>query len=196
MSSHKDLVLKQLSFDGDACMELIRRIIDVHLDELSYYVKAIVIREVYNNGNGSKGMRIDACAQVKETKREIMDDHIRLEVGIDLEKLRSQEDLFVRVSVVLHGNLASGPLLTKPGQDTWKKYVTHKGLSTAKTVWMLPGEGKPGHQGFVQIDVVGDIINGVSENAEKELKHYVGAFATVIGHDIQKMNWSAFLNVR
>lgn len=189
MSSHKDLVLKQLSFDSDACMDMIHRIIDVHLDELSYYVQAIVIREVFNNGNGSKGMRIDACAQVKETKREITDDHIKLEVGIDLEKLKSQEDLFVRVSVVLHGNLASGPLVTKPGQDTWKKYVTHKSPSTAETVWELP-------DGFAQIDVVGDIIDGVSQNAEKELKHYVVAFATVIAHDIQNMNWSAFLNVR
>lgn len=196
MEMRKDFIPNKLSFDTKAFMYRVHKIVDMNLDVLSNKLQQIVIHEIWENGNGSKIMRIDACAQVKETKRTTIKNRIHLAVGIDLKELKSKrEDLFVRVSVVLHGNLGSGPLLTKPGKDTWKKNVTNKGPSCAKTVWMLPGEGESGAQGFVQIDVMGDILRGVSENTEKKIKKSVEDFIDKVNHDLNTTNFSSYIKV-
>lgn len=180
-----DFTPYKLSFDAKGAKAAIDEIIDFNLDELSNYLQRTVRSEIFRNGNGSpKVMRLFAAALVEETKREITDDLVTLEVGIKMEGL--PEDAFVRVSVVLHGNQGSGPLMTKPGQMTWGKHVIGKSASTAKTAHALP-------DGFNQDDKFDDILEQVVKNVENESAKYVRAFIRAVNRDVQQIDWSRFL---
>lgn len=173
-----------LSFDSAGAMALIKNIIDAHLSELSDYLVRIVRGEIWLNGNGSHLMRLYADAAVKETKREITNTNVTLEVGIKMDEL--PEDGFVRVSVVLHGNQAGGPLMTKPGQITWTKHVLAKHKSTAQTSYLLP-------DGMNQGEKMDDILKNIEENIKHESKKYVDNFIEAVNADVRRINWSAFL---
>lgn len=189
MSKKGDFIPNKLSFKVNDCMDRINKIIDHNLDILSDHLQQIVIHEIWNNGNGSRVMRLDAAANVKETRRTFMRDRVYLAVGIDPKVLKSKsEDLFVRVSVVLHGNSGDGKLMTKPGKDTWKKNVTNKGPSTAKSVWALPDS-------FSQSDVMVDIVRGVSENAEQNIKKYINEFVQNVSAAIARTYFDVFIKV-
>lgn len=188
-----DFTPNKLSFDVDGCMNAIRKRIDSRLNVLSEALVLIVQREIWQNGNGSHIMRLDAIAQVKETKREITDDEITLEVGIDFDSLKQKEDLFVRVSVVLYGNMQASQwtwrdarvMYTKPGVETYGKNVTNKRVH-------VPEGYKPrALPGFAQQDVSGHI----SENTEKEINRYVDQFMDAVSKDVDNFDWSAFLIV-
>ena len=174
-------------------MTIFKGICNLLLDDLSQQLKNLVIGEIWLNGNGSRYMRLTACAAVKETSREVTDQHIKLEVGINFDELKSKsEEIFVRVSVVLHGNLgggSSGVLYTKPGQLTYKKHVTNKSMSTAKSVYQLPDE-------FAQGDVSIEITGLVSENVEKQANKYVSMFINGLKETLWKINIPAFVDVR
>lgn len=188
-----DLQLNKLSFDISGFLGLAERIYNTYLDILSEKLISVIRGEIWTNGNGSRWMRLTATGPVKETRREITENHVVLEAGVDLDELKAKsEETFVRVSVVLHGNLASGPLMTKPGQMTWKKDVSNKSKSTAKSVWLLPGEGKPGAQGFVQID----ITKNLKANVEKEIRKYVEDFINNVSRALMGLNLSSFVQVR
>ena len=183
-----DLKLNKLRFNSAACFALVQQIIDTHLDELSEFLVNIVRWQIWANGNGSyKYMRLLATALVEETKREITNDHITLEVGIKMEGLN--ERAFVLVSVVLHGNQAGGPLHEKPGIATWTKYVTMKRMpdpDNRNANNMLP-------DGFNQDDKMDDILDKVEQNVLRDSNKRVDAFIAAVAHDINSMNWSAFL---
>ena len=195
MVMSKDFIPNKLSFDYSGCMDMIKRIIDVQLDTLSLALQLIVGKQIADNGNGSGVMKLDAIANVRETKREVTNDHIKLEVGIDLEELKGKnEDLFVRVSVVLHGNMKGDSwtwrdarvMYTKPGVATYGKNVTNKRVH-------VPEGHKPRElPGFAQPNV----IDGIIYNTEKMINRYVDDFMRIVTHDVENMNWSAFLIVR
>lgn len=192
----KDFIPNKLSFEVDNCLALIESIYNIYLDELSNQLIAIVQKEIWKNGNGSRLMRLSAAAEVKETLREITKNRINLNVGIDTDELKAgREDVYVRVSVVLHGNINgsrtwrdAAKLWTKPGQDTYKKHVLNKGPSTAKTMHMLP-------DGFVQTDVSADITTNVSKNVEQQAAKFVNQFGRNVEKALNSIDWSAFLTV-
>ena len=185
-----DLQLNKLSFNVDGFMSILSNIYSLYLDELSQHLQNVIKKEIITHGNGSKIMRLSAVSEVKETKREITAEKITLEAGIDLDKLKSKEPVFVRVSVVLHGNLKSGPLRTKPGEDTWNKHVRYKSESGAQTVYLLP------RAMWQEDNVMVDIVNGVSANVTKQIEKHVKTFARNVSRALNSINISAFTEVR
>lgn len=194
-----DFIPNKLGFDTAGCTNMINKIFDSCLDELSAKLVQIVMTEIWKNGNGSKVMRLDAAMQVKETKREITNEHILLEAGIDMDKLKgTKEDLFVRVSVVLHGNMNGDSwtwrdarvLYTKPGVETYGKNVTNKRVHVPDGYKRraLPIS-------FSQQNVIGDIVEGVSSNIDNQIAKYVDSFVNSVNNALKNIDWSAFLIV-
>ena len=173
----------KIGFDSAGCNALIKKIYNVHLDVLSEKLINIVRGDIWLNGNGSfKVMRLFTVALVEELKREIASDHILLEVGIKMDQL--PEDAFVRVSVVLHGNQASGPLVTKPGVATWGKHVIgHEvHVKAGEESYDLP-------EGFTKYDVIDEIKKNVDNNIQRHINDFMNAVAA----DVSRINWSAFI---
>lgn len=187
--ARNDFVANHLSFDTNACLLMLERIYNLYLDDLSHDLVAIVQREIFINGNGSTLMRMSAAAEVVETKREITRDEIRLEAGIDSATLKSQENVYVRVMVVLHGNQGSGPLTTKPGQLTWNKHVLVKRMSTAQSAYPMPDE-------FNQTDAEADIVAHIESNISQQTNKLLNAFVRNVQGTINMLDWSAWINVR
>lgn len=183
-----DFVANHLSFDTAGAIALIKNIYNLYLDDLSQNLINIVQREIAKNGNGSDLMKLSAMAEVRETRREITDSEIILEVGIDTAALKSHENVYVRVMVVLHGNQGSGKLKTKPGEMTWTKHVIVKRLSPAVTEYPLPDE-------FNQTDQETDIVAGVESNVSKQANSYIKAFAGNVKGALDSIDWSAFVKV-
>lgn len=100
-------------FNSAGAMAEIEEAISIALDELSYQFQQIFIEEIYANGNGSHIMKDEAVRHVKEISRKNDGGIIELEVGVD-ENISGERER-IRTVVVLHGNLNSGPLFTKPG---------------------------------------------------------------------------------
>lgn len=191
--AENDLKLNRLSFDTAAFMTLFKDICNLYLDDLSEKLKNLVMGDIWINGNGSYDvMRMTACAAVKETKREITNNHILLEVGIDMDELRSKsEALYVRVYVVLHGNQSEGPLHEKPGAATWNKHVISKRIpepDKRNSDNYLPDE-------FNQEDVLLDIVGKVSENVQRDANKYVQIFIYGLQGSLRSLNLSSFVNV-
>ena len=174
----------KLGFDSAGAMQMIRDVIDWNLDSLSIILQRIVMASLVAFGNGSKIMRLFAAGVVEETNREITDSHVILEIGIKMDNL--PEDGFVRVSVVLHGNQGSGPLMTKPGQMTWGKHVIGRSTSSAKTAYPLP-------DGFNQGEKMPDILNMVQKNVENDAKKHISDFIRNVNNDISKIDFSQFI---
>ena len=189
MAWGNDFHANNLSFDTNACLLMLEKIYDLFLDDLSHALVAIVQREIFLNGNGSTLMRMSAAAEVVETKREITRDEIRLEAGIDSATLKSQENVYVRVMVVLHGNQGSGPLMTKPGQLTWNKHVLVKRMSTARSAYPMPNE-------FNKTDKETDIVAEIESNISKQANTLLNAFVHNVQSTIDMLDWSAWINVR
>lgn len=194
-----DFKPNKLSFNVNVCLGLITQVLNAYLDDLSRQLQAIVANEIWKNGNGSSVMRLDAIMQVKETKREITNNMILLEVGIDMDGLKGKsEDLFVRASVVLHGNMKGDSwtwrdarvLYTKPGIATYGKNVTDKRVHVPKEYKprALPVE-------FSQQNVIGDIIEGVSKNTEAQMHKRVDEFKDNVSKALNSINWSSFITV-
>lgn len=135
-----DLKLNKLSFDQAAFMRDFQACINSKLDQLSISVQDLMMREIMANGNGSKVMRKTACEQVKEISRKISDTYVELVVGIDEDSLGDfSSQVFVRTAVVLHGNVASGPLRAIPNKLAWDKDVNNLRVSkNVKTEYILP----------------------------------------------------------
>lgn len=179
-----DFTPNVLTFDSAGAMNLIRQVIDWHLDELSGFLQNIVRAAIVALGNGSKVMRLFTAGVVEETKREITNSQVVLEVGIKMENL--PEDGFVRVSVVLEGNQGSGPLVTKPGNVTWRKHVVGRGESTAKTSYPLPA-------GFNQGSKMDNVLNMIFQNVQNDATKHVNDFIRNINSDVSRLDFSQFL---
>lgn len=180
-----DFTPNVLGFDSAGCMAQIKSIYDMYLNDLSAQLVALVQRAVFKDGNGSKFMRLTAMTEVKETKREISDNEITLEAGIDLSSI-GNDSIRVRVAVVLHGNQAGGTLMTKPGQATWRKDVKYQAMSKAASVYPLPA-------GFNQSDAEDDIVEYISKNIEEDLGKHVDDYLDNVARAAKAMDWSVFI---
>ena len=189
-----DFIPNKLGFDANGCMNAINAAINRQLDVLSVSLINIIGYEIQTNGNGTKDMRAKAVANIKETKREITNDHILLEVGIDLDSLKGDEELFVNVSVVLHGNMNGSAwtwrdaqvMYTKPGVSTYGKV---NNVIADKRVH-VPEHYKPrAMYGFAQQDV----SKQIEDNVEKEIDKHVEDFMNYVEKAIDNFDWSMFI---
>lgn len=189
-----DFTPNKLSFDVKGCIAAVNDVLNYQLDKLSVALIRIISAEIQQNGNGTSEMRARAIWNVKETKREIADDHVTIEVGIDLDELKGNEEMFVNVSVVLHGNMKGSAwtwrdaqmMYTKPGVVTYGKVDGHIGDKRVHVPkWYRP-RALPG---FAQQDVSREI----EQNVEKEINTRVEDFMNSVVNAIDSMDWSLFI---
>lgn len=168
-----DFTPNRLSFDVYDAMSDITEIIEICLDELSVSFQEIIRRQIIKNGNGSGQMKDEALRHVKEISRKVTNRIVELEVGVDEDI--GDERSRIRTVVVLHGNLNSGPLFTKPGRQTWRKHVSYKDTSTAKSVYHLDN--------LMQLDISGKLLQNSMDDVEKHCNKFLSdvtqAFSTI-----------------
>lgn len=164
--SDTDLELNRLSLNTASFMDAFKRFCDKAMGECAERMIWLMQKEIMRIGNGDRvNMRPDAADQVKVVLHDVLDDYIEYDVGINEEELKGMaEELYVRVMVVIHGNMAEGaPLRTKPGQMTYKKFVTNKSKAPEwMSVYNLPIE-------FSQYDKTKYIV----ENTMKQMEKYI-----------------------
>lgn len=189
--SNSDLTLYKLSFDTQGYMREFERYLDIALTQLSFSIQELMRKEIISNGNGTHQMRETAAAQVKEISRTISGGTVELVVGIDESTLGGfSDEIFTRTMVVLHGNVTSGPLMTKPGKPTWKKGVRGFGTSKATTVYFLP-------QSFSQYEMVNgfgsgrNMLNNIFDN---QAKHVIKDFYDLLSQLVANIDCSKFLS--
>lgn len=185
-----DFTPNRLGFNSSGYMNEFRRYLDLALDRLSYSVQDIMRREIMNNGNGSRVMRSTACAQVKELERNIDGTEVELIVGIDEDSLGGfTNQTFVRTMVVLHGNVTSGPLMTKPGKLTWKKDVNYMSMSPQTNKDGSPRKARLLPRKFSQFEKVDGfganrkmLDNMMGKQLDHVIKDFYGYFDQLIGN--------------
>lgn len=177
--------VNKIGFNSAACYAEIQKWADGLMTGLAEKLKEIMTREIMSNGNGSHTyMRLPTVSQIKEVIHEVTDSHIRIGVGIDPAAIGAlSERMRIIVSVVLYGNQGGGPIHTKPGQDTWKKYVSAKGPSGADTVYPIPQ--------FNQYDVSKDMM----DNIEKQMKVYIEEFIDAMNRWLDSSFFQRFVTV-
>ena len=168
-----------ITFDAVGAMNEINESISMMVDELSWHFQEIIIRQIYRNGNGSSLMKDEAVRHVKEISRKMEDGVLELEVGVD--ENFGDERAKIRTLVVLYGNVTNGPMMTKPGQQTWRKHVSYRGESPARSAYRLPH--------FEQTDVSGKLL----ENSMKEIEKHVNKFLNGITQLVKAIDFSIYL---
>ena len=192
-----DFVPNKLGFNTNAYMQEFYRYLDIALNRLSYSVQDIMKREIMANGNGSKVMRETACAQVKEIERKINGSEVTLTVGIDESKLGGFSDqVFVRTMVVLHGNVAWGPLMTKPGRMTWKKDVNYMSMSPPVNKDGSPRKPKMMPDSFMQFEMVngfGSARHMLDNIFGDQMNHIIDDFYNLLEQLTSNIDYSQFI---
>ena len=176
-----DLHLNKLSLNVNGIMSEINESIAICVDELSYKFQEIIIRQIRKNGNGSGQMKDEAVRHVKEISRKITSQMIELEVGVD-ENI-SDERARIRTIVVLHGNLHNSPFVTKPGEQTWRKHVSYRARSNAKSIYVL--------YNLMQFDIAGRLL----ENSMNEIEKYAKVFLDHVQQAIDLIDFSEYMIV-
>ena len=176
-----DFIPNKLSFNVTGAMDEITTAIDICLDELSVDFQEVIRKQILENGRGSGIMKEEAVRHVKEISRSFNGNVIELEVGVDEDA--GDEQAHIRTVVVLHGNLNSGPLFTKPGQMTWRKHVSYRAQSRAKSVYHLDN--------LMQTDVSGKLL----ANSMNDIEHYAKAFLEAVEQVMASVDLSEYLIV-
>ena len=192
-----DFTPNKLGFDTTGYIAEFERYLDIALDWLSFDVQSIMKNEIMANGNGSKVMRQTACAQVKELSRVINGGNVELSVGVDESSLGGfTSQVFVRTAVVLHGNVAFGPLMTKPGQLTWKKDVSYMSLSPAVNKDGTPRESRMLPKSFMQYERVngfGADRQMLDDIMNKRINRAVKDFFSHLSQLVHNIDYSQFI---
>lgn len=194
-----DFTPNKLGFDINAYMREFERYLNIALDRLSYSVQELMKREIMTNGNGSRVMRETASAQVHELERRFDGSEATLVVGIDESKLGGFSDqVFVRTMVVLHGNVTSGPLMTKPGKMTWKKDVSYRSMSPSVNKDGSPRKPKMMPDSFMQfekVDGFGGSRHMLDNIMGDRLNHVISDFYNLLEQLLNNMDYSEFITV-
>ena len=192
-----DFTPNKLGFNTNAYMHEFEKYLNIALDRLSFSVQEIMKREIMANGNGSRVMRATACAQVQELERKFDGSEATLVVGIDESKLGGFSDqVFVRTMVVLHGNVAHSPLMTKPGQMTWKKHANYMSLSPAVNKDGSPRKPKIMPDEFMQYEKVngfGASRHMLDNIMGKQLEHVIKDFYSLFDQLLNNIDYSQFI---
>lgn len=190
-------VPNKLGFDVNRYMQDFMRYLNIAVDRLSFSVQELMKREIMTNGNGSYVMRETAANQVRELSRKVEPDRVELEVGIDESKLGGfTNQVYTRTMVVLHGNVTSGPLMTKPGKMTWKKNVSFMSLSpplnkdgTPRKQKMMPGS-------FMQYEKVNGFGNSrhmLQNIMENQINHVLDDFFDMLNQLMNNLDYSSYV---
>lgn len=165
-----NIEMNQISINTAGAKARVLLLVKDALNQVAEQMGELIQREIARNGNGSSAMKQDAISLVKTIMKEANYERVIVESGIDETMLSNlANDFRVRVLVVLHGNMASGPIVTKPGQQTFAKGVKGPRLS--------PLTGKRGYDGpnprvkhldFFEQDY--DMTDGAIQNIEKEIE--------------------------
>lgn len=192
-----DFTPNKLGFDTAGYMREFYSCLDISLDRLSRNVIYIMRSEIMANGNGSGVMRQTAAQQVKEISRTIKGTEVELVVGIDEDTLGGFTDqVFVRTMVVLHGNVAHSPLMTKPGQMTWTKNVNSMHLSPPVNKDGSPRKPKMMPDGFMQFEKVsgfGKMRNMLDNIFEKEINRVLEDFYSSLDDMMNSIDYSKYI---
>ena len=164
------LDMKTVRINTAAAKSRVLLLVKDALNQVAEQMGELIQREIAHNGNGSSAMKQDAINLVKTIMKEANYERVIMESGIDETTLAGlANDLRVRVLVVLHGNMASGPIVTKPGQQTFAKGVKGPRLS--------PLTDKPGYQGpnprvvhLSFFEQPNDMTQGAMNNIENQIK--------------------------
>lgn len=162
-------------------------IADTLMNRLSMLLCESIRAQIDTAGNGTSDMQNTAKRYVKEISRKRTSTGIELMCGVDPSFANDERD-FVRISVVLFGNQAGGPLHEKPGVDTWNKGVVAKGKpdpDNRNADNMLP-------DGFNQYPRVEWIMENVMEyDMKKHIEDYLNSLIAAIN----KLDFSNYLEV-
>lgn len=192
-----DFTPNKLGFDVAGYMKEFHDCLRIALDRLSREVQWLMMREIQTNGNGSKEMRDIAVRNIKEISRTVTDESVELVVGIDESGLGDFSDRnFVATMVVLHGNVTSGPLMTKPGQMTWTKHVRQYRLSPPTNEDGTPRKPKMMPDSFMQFEKVSGF--GASRNMlknifENQIDHVLSQFNQSLDDLMNSIDYSQFI---
>lgn len=157
--------LNKLGFNSRACMEAIKQIADAEISKASEIMLEIFAHYVTELGNGSGIMKMAALACIRETLHEVTDTYLKVKGGVDEDMAKAaSEEVYVRVMVVLHGNMHSGPMQTKPGVATFPKHVGARRMSPAKEVVPLPFFEQPA-----------DVAEQIKESAMRDMEKHIRA---------------------
>lgn len=194
-----DFTPNHLSFNTNGYMQEFEKFLNIALDRLSFSVQELMKSEIMANGNGSKVMRETACAQVQELDRKITGTEVELTVGIDESKLGGfTSQVFVRTAVVLHGNVTYGPLMTKPGQMTWKKDVSYMSMSPAVNKDGTPRKPKMMPDSFMQYEKVngfGASRHMLDNIMNQRINRVINDFYDLLDQLINNIDYSQFIIV-
>jgi len=192
-----DFIPNKLGFNAAGYMREFKNYVNIALNRLSFAVQGIMKNEIMANGNGSKVMRETACNQVQELEREIGDNEVKLVIGIDESKLGGfTNQVYTRTMVVLHGNVASGPLMTKPGRMTWKKNVSYMSVSPPTNEDGTPRKPKMMPDGFMQFEKVngfGDSRHMLDNIMNKEINRAIDDFYDILTQLLNNIDYSQFI---
>ena len=173
-----------IGFDSAGCMRAIRMMAEAYMNQTEDIMIEIMKRHVKEYGNGSKIMISDAASAVREILREVTNEYINIEVGVDESYARAMsEQFYVRTMVVLHGNQAEGPIHTKPGRSTWKKHVDYRSQNTySRTVHPIP-----------QFDWRVDVTQAVLKSTMQDIQQYFEDMLRYIGDACDAAFFARFL---
>lgn len=192
-----DFVRNALGFDINGFMKEFRYCLNIAVDRLSNSVQMLMVREIQKNGNGSREMRDIAASNVKEISRKITDTEVELIVGIDENTLGGFTDRnFTATMVVLHGNVTSGPLMTKPGQMTWTKHVRSMRLSPPTNKDGSPRKPRIMPVAMMQYEMVNGFGNSrhmLDNILEHQLNHVLDDFNDSLSDLMDSIDFSKYV---
>ena len=190
------LDMKTVSINAAAAKARVLLLVKDALEQVADQMGELIKREIAHNGNGSSEMKEDATSLVKTIMKEANYEKVIVESGIDETVLAGcANDMRVRVLVVLHGNMASGPIVTKPGQMTFAKGVKGPRLSPLTDMRSYRGPNpRVKHLTFFEQDV--DITEGAIQNIVKQIEPiWEAATKWIVAEISSGAFWEPFIHI-
>ena len=175
-----DLIMNHVSFNETGYMADIKDILNICLDTLSGHMHDVLCAAIAQCSEAAMVMIIEAQKNVKEISREVDNNHVSIEVGIDEGAIGGGEQGFVRVMVTLYGNHS---VWARPGGVAWTKHVNTKRPNQVKTEYHLPY--------FEQ----GDHSAVMMKAFEHDIKKYVKDFLDMVYTMISSIDYSQYIQV-
>lgn len=130
-----DFIPNKISFDVAGYKSEFNQCLNIALDKLSGNMHDVLCR-VISQCSEAAGIMIKVTQDnVREISREITNDYVKIEVGIDENDFAGDEQTRVRVMVTLHGN---HEVWARVGGVAWTKHVNEKRKNNVQTEYRLP----------------------------------------------------------
>lgn len=175
-----DFIPNHLSFDTAGFENEFRKCLNIAMDGLSADMHDVWCTVISQCSEAANVMIIEAQKNVREINREITSDHAMVEVGIDEGAIAGGEREFIMVMVTLHGN---GQVWTKPGAQTWKKYVAYKGPNKITVAYHISQFDQKDHS---------DVM---VKSFEHDMKRYIRAFERTLYGLLDSIDYDKYVKV-